>query len=153
MEQRLQINRNGDVCATAPCQHRGLREKTLGEKSTKQAVCLCSCFMGLPRGSVQGSLKKSSFALLFFPLSQCKMLVWTLGSSLLSVFPEIVSERSWERAPVGNPGQGGCWGGFSLEAAPSASATLKLKKWNFIHAWKIKPLFTYLYPMSYKAIF
>lgn len=57
--------------------------------------------MGLPRGSVQGSLKKSSFALLFFPLSQCKMLVWTLGSSLLSVFPEIVSERSWEQGRVG----------------------------------------------------
>lgn len=57
--------------------------------------------MGFPRGSVQGSLKKSSFALLFFPLSQCKMLVWTLGSSLLSVFPEIVSERSWEQGRVG----------------------------------------------------
>lgn len=30
------------------------------------------------------SKKNSSFALLFFPLSQCKMLVWTLCSSLIS---------------------------------------------------------------------
>lgn len=96
------------------------RGNTWRKENTKQAVCSRPCLMGLHRGSAQGILKKSSFALLFFPLSQCEMLVWTLGSSLLSVFPKIVSERSWEHAPVRNPGQGGCWGGFSLEAVPGS---------------------------------
>lgn len=49
---------------------------------------------------VQGILKTSSFALLFFPLSQGKMLVWTLCSSLLYIFPKISSERSWEPSLV-----------------------------------------------------
>lgn len=116
---------------------------TWRKENTNQAVCLRSCpwLMGLSRGvQVQGILKKSFFALLCFPLSHCKMLVWTLCSSLLYIFPKISSGRSWEPSPVENPVQCGCWGGFSLGSCPRKPLLLPVvqphrswRNWSFIH--------------------